>query len=123
MESEDSNPTGNLRQPFLDLAVDSWRFGKLFLRVLDKLDPTEASRYANQLRYFHKRLADSLELAGLWVVSLEGQPYDVGMAASPLNIEDFATDDVLIVEQMVEPLLMGHHGVVKPGTVLLKRVD
>lgn len=113
----------SLRQPFIDMAVESWRFGKLFHRVLEKLDPTEATRYASQLRYFQKRLDDSLQLAGLWVVSLDGQQYDPGMAASPLNMEDFGPDDTLVVEQMVEPVLMGPDGVVKPGTVLLKRVS
>ena len=123
MENTDSGSAVNLRQPFIDIAIESWRFGKLFNRVLDKLEPSEATRYANQLRYFFKRLDDSLDLAGLWVVSLEGQAYDAGMAASPLNMEDFEPNDILIVEQMVEPVLMGPDGVVKSGTVLLKRVN
>lgn len=123
MESTDTGSVENLRQPFIDMAIESWRFGKLFNRVLDKLEPSEAARYANQLRYFLKRLDDSLDLAGLWVVSLEGQAYDAGMAASPLNMEDFEPNDILFVEQMVEPVLMGPDGLVKPGTVLLKRVS
>lgn len=123
MENPDTGAIENLRQPFIDMAIESWRFGKLFNRVLDKLEPGEAARYANQLRYFLKRLDDSLGLAGLRVVSLEGQAYDPGMAASPLNMEDFDANDILIVEQMVEPVLMGPDGVVKPGTVLLKRVN
>ncbi|MFZ4702876.1 MAG: hypothetical protein ACOYMG_22765 [Candidatus Methylumidiphilus sp.] len=123
MESTDTGSVENLRQPFIDMASESWRFGKLFNRVLDKLEPSEAARYANQLRYFLKRLDDSLKLAGLWIVSLEGQAYDAGMAASPLNMEDFDPNDILFVEQMVEPVLMGPDGLVKPGTVLLKRVS
>lgn len=123
MESTDTGSVENLRQPIIDMAIESWRFGKLFNRVLDKLEPSEAARYANQLRYFLKRLDDSLKLAGLWIVSLEGQAYDAGMAASPLNMEDFEPNDILFVEQMVEPVLMGPDGLVKPGTVLLKRVS
>ena len=103
----------------IDMAVESWRFAKLFARVLGKLDAGEAGRYANQLRYFQKRLDDSLQVAGLHLVSLEGQPYDPGMAASALNIGDYGAEDHLYVEQMVEPILMGSEGVVKAGTMLL----
>jgi hypothetical protein len=45
------------------------------------------------------------------------------MAATPLNIADFGPDDTLVVEQMMEPILMGPDGVVKSGTILLKRAD
>ena len=112
----------SLRQPFIDIVIESWRFSNLFSRVLFKLDPSEAGRYSNQQRYFLKRLDDSLAIAGLKIVSLEGQPYDQGMAASPLNIEDFGPEDLLVVDQMVEPVLMGPDGIVKSGTVMLKKV-
>ncbi len=113
----------SLRQPFIDIVVESWRFSKLFSRVLLKLDPSDASRYSNQQRYFLKRLDESLAIAGLTIVNLEGQPYDLGMAASPLNIEDFEPNDFLVVDQMVEPVLMGSDGIVKSGTVMLRKAD
>ena len=43
------------------------------------------------------------------------------MAVTPLNIADFGPDDMLVVEQMMEPILMGPEGIVKSGTVLLKQ--
>ena len=107
----------------IDIAVESWRFAKLFGRILNKLDAGEAPRYANQLRYFLKKVDDGLEAVGIKIVSLEGQQYDPGMAASPLNIADFGPEDKLIVDQMVEPVLMGPEGLVKAGTVMLKRQD
>jgi len=123
MGSPASESANNLRQPFIDIVIESWRFSKLFARVLNKLEAGESARYANQLRYFQKRLDDSLAVASLKIVSLEGHPYDAGMAASPLNIEDFEPDDALIVDQMVEPVLMGPDGIVKSGTVMLKKAD
>ncbi|MEI8196799.1 MAG: hypothetical protein WCI73_12945 [Phycisphaerae bacterium] len=123
MDSITNGSTDSLRQPFIDIVIESWRFSKLFSRVLLKLDPSEAGRYSNQQRYFLKRLDDSLAIAGLKIVSLEGQPYDPGMAASPLNIEDFGPDDLLVVDQMVEPVLMGPDGIVKSGTVMLRKAD
>ena len=113
----------DLKQPYLELAIESWRFAKLFARITSKMDLNEANRYSNQLRYFQKRLDDSLQVIDMKLVNLEGQLYDPGMAASPLNIADFGPDDKLIVSQMVEPLVMGPNGIVKPATVMLALVS
>jgi hypothetical protein len=123
MNSNTTGPSDGLRQPFIDIVIESWRFSKLFSRVLLKLDPSDAGRYSNQQRYFLKRLDDSLAIAGLKIVSLEGQSYDPGMAASPLNIEDFGPEDRLVVDQMVEPVVLGPDGIIKSGTVMLRKAD
>jgi hypothetical protein len=119
MDQPTSQGQIDLKQPYLELAIESWRFAKLFARITSKMDLTEANRYSNQLRYFQKRLDDSLQVIDMKLVSLEGQLYDPGMAASPLNIADFGPEDKLLVDQMVEPLIMGPNGIVKPATVML----
>ena len=111
----------SLDEALLNLAIEGWRFGKLFSRMLEKMDILESSRYANQLRYFLKKLDENLASAGMRLVSLEGQPFDPGIAASALNLGDFGPDDKLVVEQMVEPVVMGPAGLVRPGTVLLAK--
>ena len=123
MEPNASDAAVDLRQPLLEIVIESWRLAKLFQRVIGKLEGAESNRYVNQIRYFQKRVDDTLALLELRLVSLEGHPYDPGMAATPLNIADFGPDDVLVVEQMVEPVLMGPDGVVKSGTILLKRAE
>lgn len=106
----------------IDMAVESWRFARLFSRVVNKLDAGESSRYVNQLRYFQKKVEESLGASGLKLVNVEGQPYDPGMAASALNISDFGPDDELLVDQMLEPIIMGADGLRKQGTVMVRRV-
>lgn len=123
MSSTDHGGDANLQQPLIDMALESWRFAKVFGRLLTRLDAAESARYANQVRYFLKRVDESLAMVDMRIVSLEGQMYDPGMAASPLNIGDFGPDDVLVVEQMVEPVVMGSAGLVKAGTVLLKLAE
>ena len=121
MQTNANEPVADLRQPLIEIVIESWRLAKLFQRVLGKLDAAESNRYANQVRYFQKRVDDTLALTGMRLVSLEGHPYDPGMAVTPLNIADFGPDDMLVVEQMMEPILMGPEGIVKSGTVLLKQ--
>ena len=57
------------------------------------------------------------------IVDVEGQPYDVGMALSPLNIDDFEPEDLLYVEQMIEPIIMDETNVLKTGTAMLGRIE
>jgi len=121
MATDDQTGDSRLEQALLDIAVESWRFSKVFSRVVSKLDVGDAHRFTNQQRYFLKRLEDSLETTGLKLVNVEGHPYDIGMAASALNLGDFAPDDQLYVDQMVEPIIMSANGLKKAGTVMLKK--
>ena len=110
-----------LELSLIDMAVESWRFARLFGRLVSKLDAGEGSRYVNQLRYFQKKIEDSLETSGMKIVNVEGQEFDPGIAASALNIGDFGPDDLLLVDQMVEPIIMGPEGLRKQGTVMLRK--
>lgn len=112
-----------LEQSLIDISVESWRFLRLFGKVVSKLDAGESNRYVNQLRYFQKKVEESLDSNGLKLVNVEGQPYDPGMAASALNLGDFGPEDVLLVDQMVEPIIMGPNGLRKQGTVMLRKVE
>ena len=112
-----------LEQSLIDIAVESWRFSRLFGKVVGKLDAGESGRYINQIRYFQKKVEESLDSNGLKLVNVEGQPYDAGTAASALNLGDFGPEDVLLVEQMLEPIIMGPKGLRKQGTVMLRKVE
>lgn len=112
-----------LESALLDLAVESWRFSRLFARVLNKVDAAEVGRYANQLRYFQKKVQENLEANDLRTVDLEGQAFDVGMPAMAINMDDFGPDDTLIVDQMVEPIIMGPDGLKRQGKVTLRKLS
>lgn len=62
------------RKALIDASVEGWRFARVFGRLLSKLDAGEAPRYANQARYFLKKIDEGLEGFGLRIVNLEGQP-------------------------------------------------
>jgi len=42
---------------------------------------------------------------------------------SDLNIEEFDAKDTLMVDQVLEPIIMGKEGLVKTGTVTLRKVE
>ena len=122
MTTEQGGIDGQLEKSLIDIAVEIWRFSRLFSRVINKLDAGESGRYVNQFRYFQKKVEKSLEASGLRLENVEGQPFDPGMAVSALNLGDFGPDDQLLVDQMVEPVIMGPEGLRKQGTVTLRKV-
>lgn len=124
MENE-SNQISNdsLNQAIVDMAVESWRFSKVFERLIQRLDAGEQGRYVGQFRWFIKKIESSLAGAGMHMVNVEGQLFDIGMAATPLNIDEFDGDDKLIVDNMLEPIIMGNTGLIKTGTVTLRKVN
>lgn len=115
--------TTQLNKSVVVMAVESWRFGKVFERLLTKFDVSEQVRYRSQFRWYIKKVEEALEQAGLRIVNVEGHPFDPGMAATPLNIEEFNAEDFLMVDQMLEPIIMGKDGLVKIGTVTLRKVE
>ena len=120
-ETQKASPE-DLTKSLLDISVESWRFGKLFDRPLTKFDAGEQGRYRGQFLWFQRKLEESLDIASMRVVNVEGHTYDPGMAATPLTIDEFDAQDVLVVDQMLEPIIMGPDGIVKTGTVTLRKV-
>lgn len=110
-----------LVQSVMDIASEAWRFHGVFERMLSKMDPMQAERYANQYAWFLKKVDAALVGAGLRMVSVEGQPFDPGMAVTPLNIDDFDAQDELYVQQMIQPILMEGDAVRRMGVVMLGR--
>ncbi|MGM9553505.1 MAG: hypothetical protein ACI3V2_04315 [Faecousia sp.] len=113
----------SLKESLIAIAGELFRFQRVFLKAISKLDAEEQSKYASQFAWFSKRVTKALDKAGLRLVTADGQLYDPGMAVIPLNLEEFKTDDILYVAQTVEPIIMQEGSVIKTGTVILGRKD
>lgn len=107
----------------MDIAAEAWRFHGVFDRMLLDSDPVKAQRYVNQYAWFLKKVEKALAEAGLRMVSVEGQPFDPGMAVTALNLDEFDADDELYVQQMIEPILMDETSVRRMGVVMLGRKE
>ena len=110
-------------ESLIQIASELQRLEKVFYKAIGKLDLDEQNKYASQFSWFTKRVTKALDQVGLTRVSLEKEVYDPGMAVTPLNLDDFETDDILIVDQMIEPIIMQGNNVVKTGTVILRRAQ
>lgn len=68
-------------------------------------------------------MEEALEKSNIRIVNIEGQLFDPGMAATALNIDEFEPGTLLVVDQMLEPILMGESGLIKTGVVTLKKKE
>jgi hypothetical protein len=108
-------------EAIVKLVVESWRFIRVFEHALSGLDAMEAARYRGSADAFGKKIEEALATMDMHMVSIEGTSFDPGMAATPLNIEDFGPDDELEVDAMVEPIVMDRRRLVRMGSVTLRK--
>ena len=111
----------NLQKSIVEIAVEAWRFKRIYEKSLQKLDVIEQARYFSQFSWFGKKIYEALENAGLKLINVEGELFDVGMAVTPINLDEFEDSDELYIEQMIEPIIMNASQIVKTGTVVLGR--
>jgi hypothetical protein len=120
-DDDDAAAPAACRQALVELAVECWRFARGLSHTLTRLDDAARRRAEGQLRWLERSAAAALERAGLRLVDLAAQPFDAGMPATPLNLDDFSPDDPLVVDYMLEPVVMGAAGLVRAGTVMLRK--
>ena len=123
LDTATETSTNTHKDAVINLATESWRLAKVFELAITQLNVDKPRRYTSRIEWFIKKAEESLESTGLRLVNLEGQPYDPGMAAAPVNIEEFDIDDPLEVNLMVEPIIMDGTTLVKRGKVSLRRTE
>ncbi len=106
----------------VEIAVESWRFRRVFSKAMQKLDAGEATKYNSQYLWFENKVTKSLETAGLQLNNIEGLLYDTGLPVVPLNLDEFEANDLLFIKQVLEPIIMKDEAVLRQGTVLLGRI-
>lgn len=112
-----------LQNSLISISSELFRFQRVFEKAVGKLDMEEHRKYMSQYLWFSKKVNQALAEAGYKLLNPEGQLYDSGMAVTPLNIDDFSTDDQLYVMQTIEPIIIQGDEVYKIGTVILGRVE
>lgn len=105
----------------IKLAAESWRFIRVFERAISALDAREAVRFRGVADAFRRKIEEALAAMDMRAVGIEGTAFDPGIAATPLNIEDFGPGEELEVDAMVEPIIMNGGGLVRMGSVILRK--
>ncbi len=114
-------PPEDHKDTVVALTTESWHFTTVYEAMITKLDASEQRKSLGRLRWHRRKMEQALQESGIRIVNVEGHMYDPGMAATPVNLEDFEADDLLVVNRMLEPIIMEGTNLVKMGRVTLKR--
>jgi hypothetical protein len=108
---------------FVEFIIEVWRLPKIFKKLIAKQDYDEQQKYISQFNWFNKKALDFLHGEGLSFPEYENMPFDAGMPLTPINIGDFSSEDELVIEQVLEPVIMKDGKIIKTGTAILKKAD
>ena len=107
----------------ISLAIESWKFSRTFKSLLQNINVIEQKKYLGKLSWYEKKIEDYLTTMQINLVNLEGEKYDIGIAATAINLGEFKNDDELFVDKMIEPVVMVNNELHKAGTLLVKRAQ
>jgi hypothetical protein len=97
------------------LAAEWWKANRRLLRLAAEAAPGRLDRERAQAAYATRRIEAALEASGLRLADHTGQPY------SPVNPEDFETEEGLEVADTIEPTVLAHGRILQRGKVVLRR--
>lgn len=105
------------------LLVESWRLAHFTKKLSEIVDDKACKKISNQVTRFDRHFHATAEIFGLEVVDFTGAEFETGLPVTPINLADFAADENLFVEAMLEPTikLANSTEIVKRGTVVLRR--
>jgi len=81
--------------------------------------PGRLERERAQLSFSERRVQDTLNAFDLRLVTYDGSEYSAQLPAEPVNPEDFANEEGLVVSETLEPTILHHGKVVLRGRVVL----
>ena len=89
-----------------ELLSESWRLNQFTRNLAAHVtDEKLRKKISNQVARFDKKFLQATEVFGLQVVDFTGTEFETGLPVAPINLADFAADDELIVEAMLEPTI------------------
>ena len=120
-ERLDISGTSAAREVAVKMAVEAWRFSRAYEKALSMLSSEDRARFEGSLAAFGKKIEEALGRLDMRIVNIEGTLFDPGIAATPVNIDNFGPGDKLVVDRMIEPIIMGRGSIVKMGAVTLRK--
>ena len=106
-----------------ELLVEGWRLNHFTKNLARFADEKLKRKIDNQSVRFDKKFLRATEELGLEVVDFTGEEFETGLPLTPINLADFAAEENLFVEAMIEPTIKRKDSaeIVKLGAAVLGR--
>jgi hypothetical protein len=107
---------------FAKLCVEHWKLIQRFAKSLALVPEADRAKLESQLRYSELQLNSLASEAGLKLITFDGEHYGPGCPASADNLDEFESDEPLIVAKTLEPTVVQDMRTLLAGRVLLSQV-
>lgn len=108
----------------VELLTESWRLNQFTRKLAARLADEKFQKKAlNQVARFDKHFLTVAKEFGLEVLDFTGAAFEEGLPITPINLSDFAAEENLFVEAMLEPTIKisGEASIIKRGAAILGR--
>ena len=103
------------------LAAEWFKTARRLSRLTMEVAPARLERERAQLIYSQRRVEDALGKQGIRLVTHDGSSFSTEIPAEPVNPEDFATEEGLVVSETIEPTVIFDGRILARGLVVLAK--
>ena len=106
-----------------ELLTEGWRLNRFTKNLTRFADEKIQRKIDNQVARFDKKFFRAAAELGLEVVDFTGAEFETGLPVEPINLADFAAEENLFVEAMLEPTIKRTNSaeIIKLGVAVLGR--
>jgi hypothetical protein len=105
------------------LATEHWRAVRRWHKVVVAHAPDQLQRETAQMRYGLERVEQALAAMGVRAVTFDRQEFGPQLPAEPVNLEEFAGEDHLVVADTIEPTIVHDGRIVARGKIVVAKSD
>ena len=121
MSADPQQPPESLDVPLaalVELGVEHWRLSRWLAKF-----PADAERASAPARHALRRMDDFLRQRGLEISTLDGKPFEAGLAARVVDAEDDPAlpEGSAVVAETLSPMVAWCGTVVRPADVVTRR--
>lgn len=103
------------------LASEWFKTARRLSRLTQEAAPARLERERAQLAYSQTRVEEALAKHGIRLITHEGSSFSTEIPAEPVNPEDFATEEGLMVAETIEPTVIFDGRILARGLVVLAK--
>lgn len=119
-KAKKKSDVSEIAQIIADFLIEDYRFQRSFLSAVNKLFNEEIKKYESSYMFHTNKVKELADKMQLQLRVFDGIDYSEGLPVTPLNADEFASAENLVIEQTIEPTVITSNGdIVRQGTVIL----
>lgn len=117
-----NSPSINETDELIKIYIESFRFLSMVKKIVCALDESKQRRYAGRISWYEEQWNSIMSTRGFNVFCKTGIDYEPGILGQIQNLEDFDSEEQLVIEKWNEPTIIDKDGkILHQGIALVGR--